>query len=244
MDAVYVVRPGEKNEPLRYSLRSLVNVEHDEVWIFGHAPSWVMNVTAVERPRTGSTYETVTQHIRAACLHPGVSDPFMLWNDDFYAVQQVGPLPAFHRGSLALELRKFQYRKDEWARGLRAAANIVPTSSLSYELHVPIIVHKTEMLAAIELIRREGVTSSCRRTVYGNLAQLGGTRIDDPKMGYEWPTGQWVSSTPGTFNRLAKPNLHRLFPTHGAYEVPSESVFSPSLVLAPTETAQDPQNGA
>jgi hypothetical protein len=111
-------------------------------------------------------------------------------------------------------------------------------------LHVPIIVRKAEMVAAIALIQQLGLSSACRRTIYGNLAQLGGTEIDDVKMNRDWPTGPWVSSTPATFNLRAKPHLQRLFPAHGPYEMPPESVFSPSPVLGPTETLQDPQIGA
>lgn len=244
MDAVYVVRPGENNAPLRYSLRSLQNVHHGHVWIFGHAPSWVTNAWIIERPRTGSKYETVTEHIKAACLNPDVSDPFMLWNDDFYAVEHIGPMPNLHRGSLVVEMRKFAKRRDEWARGLRGAWHLASGTALCYELHVPIIVHKPAMLDAIAQIRGAGIPSACRRTVYGNIARLGGLEIADVKMNRDWPSGSWVSSNPATFNLRAKPHLQRLFPAHGRYETASESVFSPSPVLAPTENLPEPQIGA
>lgn len=246
MDAVYAVRPGERNESLRYSLRSLVNVEHDGVWLFGHAPSWVSNVGIVKRGRVGSKYETVTQHIKAACMHNEVSDPFMLWNDDFFALEHIGPMPRLHRGPLAPELKQFSRRRDEWARSLRGVEKVLSRSAvtmLSYELHVPLIVHKAEMLDAIARLYAAGVPSACRRTVYGNLTDLGGVEIPDPKMKKDWLPGPWISTHPGSFNLRAKPHLQRLFPHSGPYEVPSESVFSPAPVLGPTKNLRDPQNG-
>lgn len=49
MDILYLCRPGENLE-LRYSLRSLRNVPHGRVWIFGDCPDWVTNVNLVHQP--------------------------------------------------------------------------------------------------------------------------------------------------------------------------------------------------
>jgi hypothetical protein len=220
MDVVYACKSGP-NEPLRYSLRSLENVNHGAVWIFGDPPDWV-NANVVQRGTAGSKYETVTEHIKAACEHPEISDPFMFWNDDFFAVQPVGNMPLLHRGPLAYEVAKFASRRDEWGRSLRGAAmmlpDVVPGVLLSYELHVPLVVYKDEMLRAIAMIRSVGIPSACRRTVYGNLAGLGGNRIPDPKVNREWPIGPWVSSHPATFSALVLPRLRELFPSSGPYE--------------------------
>ncbi len=41
-DVVYVVRPGDKNEELRYSIRSVIaNLPHRKVWIAGYKPTWL-----------------------------------------------------------------------------------------------------------------------------------------------------------------------------------------------------------
>ena len=49
MDIVYVVGENERNESLKYSLRSLKNIPHDDVYIIGHKPAWVKNVKYVNR---------------------------------------------------------------------------------------------------------------------------------------------------------------------------------------------------
>ena len=49
MDIVYVVRPGDENEALRYSLRSLANIPHRTVWIAGYRPKWCYGIVYVPR---------------------------------------------------------------------------------------------------------------------------------------------------------------------------------------------------
>ena len=155
MDVVYVNRDGE-NPELRYSLRTLQNVDHDTVWVFGGAPFWVDEETVRFQPRRqlGSPYSSVRAHIAAACNTPEVSDPFMLWNDDFFAMKPVHPIPVYNRGPLAEMLAEFDSTKTLWAKGLRETASLlgqrgVLDGALSYDNHLPLIVHKYEMLAAL-----------------------------------------------------------------------------------------------
>ena len=45
MDFVYIVKEDEKNEDLKYSLRSIAKFyPENKVWIVGYKPSWVKNV--------------------------------------------------------------------------------------------------------------------------------------------------------------------------------------------------------
>jgi hypothetical protein len=47
-DVVYVVRPGNRNEELRYSLRSIAaHLPHRRVWLAGFCPSWVRNISFI-----------------------------------------------------------------------------------------------------------------------------------------------------------------------------------------------------
>ena len=48
LDVVYCVKELITNEELRYSLRSLRNLPHRKVWIFGGCPKWV-NTEEVEK---------------------------------------------------------------------------------------------------------------------------------------------------------------------------------------------------
>ena len=240
MDAVYMVRPGPVEE-LRYSLRSLAaHVEHDRVFIFGSAPSWVAKgpgggkVTLVAREKKSTKYATTTGHLRAMCKHAGVSDPFVLWMDDVYAVRPVGPMPALHLGDLDRRLERYVNLRSTWATGMRATARMLhdlypDRALLSYETHAPLIVHKAAMLEALALADQLGVPAPHKRTIYGNVAELGGIELaQDPKwvtQAASPPKGSWLSSDDASFRSLTKPVLRWLFPDPCAYEIAGARSF-------------------
>lgn len=227
MDAVYVNRDGE-NPELRYSLRTLKNVEHDHVWIFGGAPVWVNQDTVEFRKRMqgGSPYATTRGHITAACNTAEVSDPFMLWNDDFFAMRKVGNVPIYHRGSMSAMLERFADLKTAWAKGLRETAVMLEKRDLledavSYDLHMPLIVHKAEMLEALRWAKQGRTDAIHVRTLYGALMGFGGVEHHDPKMmrrSDPFPAGAWLSSGSDTFRASVEPVLRYLFPEKSPYE--------------------------
>lgn len=231
MDAVYMVRPGPVEE-LRYSLRSLAaHVEHDRVWIFGSAPSWVAKgpdgVRFVQQAKLATKYDTTTAHLHAMCLNPAVSDPFVLWMDDVYAVRPVGAMPRLHLGPLDARLKRYASLRSAWAQGMRATADLLAVrypdrELISYETHAPLVVHKAAMLEALEIAKRMPVRAPHKRTLYGNIAELGGIELaSDPKW-VSWsapaPRGAWLSSDDASFRTITKPVLRWLFPDPGPYE--------------------------
>ena len=226
MDIVYVNRDGD-NPELRYSLRTLKNVTHDNVWIFGGVPHWINTDAVYYRKRTqaGSAYRSVREHIAAACNTPQVSDPFLLWNDDFYAMDRVGDVPIMHRGSMDDMLEKFANLKTGWSKALIDTAHILSCyeveDPVSYDLHVPLIVYKAEMRTALRIAGRAKSDAIHLRTIYGNIANLGGFEIEDPKLmkrSGPFPTGPWLSSGDDTFRSTVEPVLRYLFPEPSIYE--------------------------
>jgi hypothetical protein len=230
MDAVYVNKDGE-NPELRYSLRTLKHVTHHQVWIFGGAPVWINPETVqhVRRLQKGSPYRSTRAHIAAACGTPEVSDPFMLWNDDFFAMQEVGEMPLLNRGPIAEVMEQYANVKTLWARGLRDTALMLrerDLESISYDLHVPLIVHKEQMREAIRWADKARCDAVQARTLYGNLVPLGGTPITDVKMSRRsapFPEGPWLSSSDDTFRSVVEPVLRYLFPEKCNYERGSEN---------------------
>lgn len=226
MDVVYPNRDGENLE-LRYSLRSLVNVEHDRVWVFGGAPAWLNleTVTHQKRMQGGSPYASTRGHIAAACNTPEVSDPFMLWNDDFYAMHYLAEMPVYHRGSLEALLDEHAKSKTPWAKGLRETAvllgDAMETTVRSYDLHVPLVIRKTEMLEALRWAKKARIDAIHLRTLYGVVADLDGVELQDPKMMRRtdpFPRGPWLSSSNDTFRSAVEPVLRYLFPDKSPYE--------------------------
>ena len=227
-DVVYVVRDGE-NPELRYSMRSLQNVNHDNVWVIGGSPSWLNHdfVEHIPRIRGGSAYRTTREHIRAACNTRQISDPFMLWNDDFFAMRWVGDVPLYHRGPLVEMLAEFKTVKTPWANGLRATAGAIQRSEtytgsehLSYDAHLPLIVHKDEMMHALRDASKLNIDAVHTRTLYGNRIG-GGVYHPDPKMmsrSQAFPRGAWLSSSSNTFPGMIEPVLRYIFPDPSIYE--------------------------
>ena len=226
MDIVYVCRDGE-NPELRYSLRSLKNVHHDKVWIFGGAPHWVNEdtVRVVRRPQKGSAYLSTRDHIRAACMHPDVSDPFQLWNDDFYAMRHISELLMYHRGPLSVAVENFGHSRLPWSRGLLETARMIHKANLDnpkfYDLHIPIVVRKWPMLSALGWAKDASVDAVHVRTLYGNLIGAEGVPHHDVKMLRRtdpFPDGPWLSSGDNTFRPTVEPVLRYTFPDPIKYE--------------------------
>ena len=229
MDIVYVCRDGA-NPELLYSLRTLVNVPHDRVWVFGGAPSW-LNTDTVEfkkRMQGGTPYSSTRGHIQAACSTSQVSDPFMLWNDDFFAMHHVGEMPIYHRGPLDALLVTNSALKTPWVKGMRDTAAAMErrgmlVGAMSYDVHLPLIVHKTQMLEALRWAKNVHTDAVHVRTLYGALAfnPLDGVEHPDPKMQRRsdpFPAGPWLSSSDHTFRSTVEPVLRYLFPNPSPYE--------------------------
>lgn len=227
LDVVIPVRPGP-NEELRFALRSLTNLPHRRVHILGAAPSWVdrSEVRVVPRRHSARKWDTVTDHLVAACTDQEISDPFVLLNDDIFTVEPIDAVPALNRGPLVDVIEEYE------GRGVYSSyvTSMVMTHRrllehfphdrelMSFELHVPLVVDKGLMLAAIAL--GEGVERWHRRTAYGVIAGLAGERVPDVKVNHPddaWPDGPFVSTSDASFPWV-RPRLRNLFPDRGPYE--------------------------
>lgn len=229
MDVVYVTREGE-NPELRYSLRSLVNVPHRNVWVVGGAPSWLNPETVNHRFRmqNGTPYRSTRGHIAMACDTPEISNPFVLWNDDFFAVKKITHTDVLHRGSLT-EFAEKMSSGTAWSKSLRETARLISTWEKpdhvewkSYDLHTPLIVYKSDMREALRIADKLTVDAAHLRTIYGNIAFEGaGTIYNDPKVlrrSDPFPRGPWLSSSDNTFLSTVEPVLRYLFPDPCIYE--------------------------
>jgi hypothetical protein len=223
MDVVYLTRDGENLE-LRYSLRTLVNVNHANVWVFGGAPYWLNKETVRHELRSNvelSPYRATQQHMKAACLHPDVSDPFTVWNDDFFAMQPVGVIPVMNRGPLGEMVQEFAKIRTPWAQGLREVLDWAGPDALSFDHHQPLIIHKEPMLEALRIVSKFRQTAAHLRTVYGERAGLEGITVPDAKILRRkdpFPEGPWLSSRDSTYRGCVEPILRYMFPTPGKFE--------------------------
>ncbi|MFE2424641.1 hypothetical protein [Streptomyces hokutonensis] len=227
-DLVVPVREGANNEQLRYALRSWVaNLPHRHVWIVGFRPWWAAGARHIPTRQRGiSRYVNTTTAMRAACEHPEVSDPFVWANDDTFVMSpQPSPFPVFHRGPVRELEAHYGARSGAYLAAMRETRDFLVglgyEDPISYELHVPLPVHKAPMLQALDLAPGH---DAHKRTVYGVLNNLGGTQMTDVKVMRRGPQfdvrSPFLSTMPDSFANGAVGRLIRQsFPEPCPYEV-------------------------
>lgn len=222
MDVVYLVREGP-NEELRYSLRSLRNVPHDQVWIIGGAPGWVRNIEYVAVHQGRDRFDNTLRGWLTACTHPGISSDFQLWNDDFFALAPTFPEPR-HAGTV--EVRSvgndptYQAGKIHTARLLQQWG-ITPV--LDYSTHTPMVINRRKGAAVLEKAIPAGIRALNRRILYGNYWKIGGEQLGNAGIGNrtQLPVrGEvWAATNDRTFAEGAVGRLIReLYPDPSPYE--------------------------
>jgi len=221
MDVVYLCRAGE-NEELRYSLRSLKNIPHDRVWVVGDKPAWC-NTHIIRNRNMGNKHKTTSQHLEMACMDRRISNPFILFNDDFYVTEPT-EIGHYNRGDVQDVLIDYleRFGQGTYITGMRdtyALLKRLGLPTLSYELHIPMIIHKEKMLEALELGKQ--ITNLHKRTLYGNLINTDSIYRQDVKFRKQdtvIPSGEFLSSDDTTFPKL-QPMLNDLFPDRSEYEL-------------------------
>ena len=186
LDVVYFCRPGS-NEELRYSLRSVEkNLAHRLVWIYGGKPNSIEPDRFVQREPAGKTkWDRVRTMFRDVCLNDDITDDFILMNDDFFVMKKTAKLEAYHRSSLYEHIvrheQKYNDRVNQYTLQLRKAVRALQDANLptlSYELHVPMIMNKQKLLEVMGAFPN----IHCTRSLYGNYVGLESIQLDDVKV--------------------------------------------------------------
>lgn len=188
-DVVYMLREGGPGdyEELRYSLRSLRNLPHGRVWIFGGRPPWVQGVTHVE-VQQGKIKHTNTGFVMGAIGRntERLSDEFYLFHDDYFIMEPIPEVGRMFRSTWAEWLPSQSPTRAQ--RTQRLLKEFGKPSRLCYELHVPMIIEGAayrDMIDSLESIKDGGVNLLCqvqKRSLYGNWVNYGGERFVDPKI--------------------------------------------------------------
>jgi len=188
MDIVYFVREGDDNEELRYSLRSLVNIPHGTVHIVGYKPCWVKNVNHIPVEQTGIKNTNTTRNLYVAAESEEVSDNFILMNDDFFIMKPIEEIPNLNRGYIVDVAEYYQQFNSPYFKGMVETHNYILSlgykSPLSYELHVPMVMNKYNVVDMLDQYYFDAPEVSIlhKRSLYGNMFNYGGETIKDVKV--------------------------------------------------------------
>lgn len=190
MDVVYIVRDGDKNDALKYSLRSLKNVEHDDVYLVGYKPAWVKNVKHIERFQRGkSKFFNITRNIYEASITPDISDDFIYMDDDYYIMREIEDIPPAHSGDLNTIIERISaFQGKVYVDGFQDMYDRLVSKGIErpfcYDLHVPIVYNKEKLKEVIEMDDSYALTASIFfvRTFYGSYWNIGGQHQRDSKI--------------------------------------------------------------
>lgn len=238
-DVVVMVRQGREYEELRYALRSLANLPHGRVWVYGGEPRGLAN--AVHVPvRQGAVGHANTARIMATIASNRALSPEFYWfHDDMYVCAPVETIPRLWRSTWPeWESGAGQRRDPHGVAKTSATAEALRVfgcePALCYELHVPMVIDRDAlrgMVAEVTSWRPEALVHVQKRSLYGNWVEYGGERALDVKFYSKTPIealGTFASSSDLALTSPIGQAIRDLFPGRGPYE----AVRSGGLVSA------------
>jgi hypothetical protein len=243
LDIVYMVKAGEDNEPLRHSLRSLVNLPHGRVWIVGYKPRWLHGVCYIPTMQRGAKHSNTWRNWDAMATTPQMPDRFVLFNDDFYVTRPIEQVPNLHRGLLDdaiawlanVRSPAYRIRMEATRRVLRRAGVAEPF--YSYELHAPMVMDRAihaESLRWLKANQTAPLDSMAKRSFYGNWAQAGGEQAHDVKVmkashGMPESPLPFLSTSTDSWAGLAGGWVRRQFDVPSVYETRGDTKYRPPM---------------
>lgn len=212
MDIVYFVRPSNYNDELKYSLRSLKNIPHGNVFMAGYMPGWTKNVKHIKAYHTpGSSNSNTNRQLEAIANDNRVSEDFILMNDDFFIMSYMDEIPRLNRGPIENVLAYYEPADSMYYHGMLSTSEYIKTLGykdvLCYELHVPMVMNKTNIREMFSQYRKlnPGLPQLHKRTLYGNMFNYGGESIEDVKVfNYDQQfdkNSKFLSTTEGIWNK-------------------------------------------
>lgn len=189
---------------LEYAVKSCKNVKHDRIIIVGDKPNFEIEYIKppIVRWSMLSPHHDVMNKILYACTG-GISDDFVLTNDDIFILEPTD-IPTAHRGTMEQHIAG-RRANDSYTKTLKKTCDYLKSRGieepLSYELHIPIIYNRDKLLAmydeVLPLVRNASVMLT--RSLYGNLYNIGGEYMDDPKNPADYNSKTFLSTNDKTF---------------------------------------------
>lgn len=235
-DVVYITRDG-RNAELRYSLRSLENLPHGTVHVVGGTPGWLSPaVNYLPRAQDALTKgENGRLNRELAFATSAIAEEFLLFNDDFFILEPLDRIQVWHRGPVAEVLTDYDLRHPgsyytvSMRRTLELLRSLGIREPLSYELHAPLPMHRSIAANVSHFIAPHWAAGHLHwRTLYGNLARIGGEYLPDVKtLDFQSDaTGPIVSTSDQTFlHGAVGAQIRARFTAPSLYEVPRKGMI-------------------
>ena len=184
-DIVYILKDNPPTESLRYSLRSLVNFPHRDVWFVCGVPDGIKPDHQIRHEQKGaSNWQKSTSSVYRACLEKGISENFWLFNDDFFVMQPIEGMKPIYNGTLYRRIKELETKnmgKTLYSRELEKVYNLLTEKgckTYNYAVHMPMLINKKK---ALKLITQYPYMASFR-SMYGNICKVGGVNRPDCKV--------------------------------------------------------------
>ena len=224
MDIVYILKEEENNTDLRYSLRSVAKYcsGFNNIWFSGYKPSWVKNAAGyIKTSQCGTKWQNALQNVVNACNTDEISEDFILFNDDFFALKPVNLSTElnFCRGTIEEAVMHWICTaQSPWKRAFWQTKELLTKLNcehlMDFTLHIPMIINKSNFLQMCGLTEvREHIKKYKMlsfRSVYGNLFWTNPTVIPDCKPVRDYDAsektikGTWLSVLDGVTDTLYK----------------------------------------
>ena len=171
MDIVYVYKQWWGNwQELRYSLRSLVNIPHDKVYIIGDKPDGVRWVIHIPVSDEWEKFENVIHKFKVIVGNENISDDFILMHDDFYIMEPMDIIPYYVRSSLKQHKEDIynKFWENTYFTSINNVYKLFPEWD-SFDVHCPIILNKDKFKHILDLYWN---TIWSKRSIYCNYYHI------------------------------------------------------------------------
>lgn len=227
MQYVYICKNGN-NEELRYSIRSVIkNLPEGRICLVGGKPDWYKG-DWIKVPDINGKLENIAQCWKTILNNNNIDNNFILMNDDFFILNKINNVLIYHGGSLDEKIQKYVSisGSTKYARVLSDTRNKLYRLGieypLDYDIHVPMPINKNNITENV-------LKSLAPRSMYGNINNIGGDKIQDVKiysnkkmisLSYQYDQyADFISSEDDSFENLLQSILKNKFNKKTIYEL-------------------------
>lgn len=236
MDVVYPYKATADDFELRYSLRSLVNVEHDRVIIAGDRPKIISDAARyVPVEPVDNRYMSSTANILAAAKQAVETDDFIVMNDDIFILDH-WTFQHEHRCTVA-EYLDSGLPQGAYRAHIERTRDILKNHGVDdplwFGLHKPTVYNRA---ALIDLCEQFACERYLLRTLYHNLFSAPSIQRDDVKV-HKWTGNADYSGVVSISDEVGRNAgfrswINSVFPDRCEYEISGRVLllgYSPSI---------------